>query len=67
LIPVQGTTGWGSFHLSSPTGAAANGMPLYIETSPSSDEVPIILPPSTVIGLFGFVMTTLEVEFEAKA
>ena len=51
LVPSQGTTGWGAFHLRSPTGGAAKGIPL--NTSMSSATVPRIMPPSTFIRAVG--------------
>ncbi len=36
LTPFQRATGCGSFHRNSPTGGAANGMPLKITTFPSA-------------------------------
>ena len=53
LIPSQGTTGWGAFHRSSPTGGAAKGMPLYTSTSLFSPGTPWICPP--VIERTGFL------------
>ena len=46
LTPDQGLTGAGAFQRSSPTGGAANGMPLKIEMP--FCEVPLTAPPVTV-------------------
>src|SRR5215510_9521875 len=45
LTPAHATTGCGGFHRRSPTGGAANGMPL--NTHAPSTSVPAICPPST--------------------
>src|SRR4051812_42427307 len=46
--PSHFAAGWGAFHLRSPTGGAAKGMPLY--TSSPSSETPCNTPPSTLTG-----------------
>ena len=46
FTPVHGITGCGAFHRSSPTGGAANGMPLKMERSPST--APSTSPPVTI-------------------
>src|SRR6185295_20079767 len=46
LTPDQGLTGAGAFQRRSPTGGAANGMPLKIERSPS--VTPLTSPPVTL-------------------
>src|SRR5215468_4947103 len=40
LTPFQGLTGCGAFHRNSPTGGAANGIPLY-------DVTPLAVTPDT--------------------
>src|ERR1700731_1654181 len=46
LTPFQGLTGCGSFQRNSPTGGAANGMPLKITTFPSALLLPATSPAS---------------------
>src|ERR1700676_1725773 len=47
--PIQGFTGCGSFHLRSPTGGAAKGIPLNANTSPLALITPDIWPASVFI------------------
>jgi hypothetical protein len=49
LTPSQGWTGWGAFQRRSPTGGAANGIPLKMLIRPLESVLPEIRPPSTAI------------------
>ncbi len=44
--PAQGFTGWGAFQRRGPTGGAAKGMPLNIESPPETS--PATIPPVTL-------------------
>src|SRR5690242_14438249 len=46
FMPFQCCTGCGAFHLNSPTGGAANGMPLKICMSPALFGIPETTPAS---------------------
>src|SRR3954467_5259112 len=48
--PCHGTTGCGGRHRRLPTGGAANGMPRYSRTPQPQAGIPVIKPPSTLIG-----------------
>ncbi len=67
LTPVQGLTGCGFFHRKSPTGGAANGMPLYAMTSLYSLLIPDTSPDCVATGVATFILGTLGTKAQMSA